>query len=346
MFNTKHRFSFFGRPKFEAKNAIEKVDRKVKLAMAIKVARSLKWSVVNVESLQLTFRSNEKWSSNAIISFQIINDNEVQVSSETLVDQRWDLGKNYYRVGTFINLLNENINRLTEVDKRNIQNTEDKLLGFFDYQEPRNFEQTDLLQKENRKYLVIYCIIVIVLTGVLFGYLSSLDLFVFYTREMIFVLLIWFAIYFGAKHGNLQSYSQLKKYAITSVLSFYIIQMVVNHGIKYSELMDSINFLNYIGQQVSSYPEISFLKVLQGVIVLGLIVAFIGYFFFSNLKLSLKKLKTTQIPVEIRVYAEYLVAKGYSNYEIKFKLSKKGVNDYQIQNKVLEMIRPTHSLYS
>ncbi|GAB5409613.1 MAG: hypothetical protein BalsKO_19780 [Balneolaceae bacterium] len=337
MFNRKHRFSFFKSPKYQESFDFHG-DKKTFIALTLKVTRKLGWSKTYSEANTLIFRSNEKWSSNAKITIQFESLTNISIQSETIVDQRWDLGKNFTRIRDFKNLIFDYWNSLTEIDKRNIQDTEESLLGYFDYKLPHNFKSVLEKTTTNNSYLSIYCGLLTLILGIVFGYLEYLDLFVVSTREMIFSVSLWFAIYFGAKHGNIHSYKRLKRVAFVALFFFYGCQVFIHYSLVFFTSPDSIDLIEYIGHQLSISSNGFLDRIGQKIIVIVLIAGLIGYFFFLNLKLSISKLKKKEIPDEVLTYAEYLIAKGESNYQIKNNLTKKGITDYQLHNQILEVL--------
>ncbi|MFV1883730.1 MAG: hypothetical protein ACMZ7B_04530 [Balneola sp.] len=256
------------------------------------------------------------------------------------------MGKNFARIRDFKKLIFYYWSNLTEVDKRNIQDTEESLLEFFDYKVPLDFKSIKEKVIPNKSYLILYIGVVILILGIFFGYLKHLDLFVAFTRQMVFSFFLWFAIYFGAKHGNIHSYRKLKRVTFIAVFFFYFFQILIYHSLNVLSTPESINFIQYLGEQLSVANNELLDRIGQKFIVIGLSVGFISYFFFLNLKLSISKLKKKEIPNEVLLYTEYLVAKGESNYQIKNNLTKKGITDYQFHNRILEVLRSKEGMVS
>jgi hypothetical protein len=338
MFKRKHRFSLFKSPRYQESFDF-KDDKKIFTALALRVARKLGWSKVYSESNKLIFRSKEKWASHAEITIEFIGLPNISIQSETILDQRWDLGKNFARVQEFKKLIFNDLESITEVDKRNIHNTEEPLLEFYDYKEPKIFDAQMGREAPNKFYINVYIGIIILFLGAVFAYLKYLDLFVAFTREMIFSISLWFAIYFGAKQGNMHSYSELKRMALLAVILFYVLQVLMYHSLIIVNAPDTIDLTEYAGQQLSIAAVETFDRVGQKIIFISFLVGLISYFFFSNLKLSISKLKKKEIPDEILAYTEYLVAKGESNYQIKKNLTNKGITDHQLHSQILEVLR-------
>jgi len=345
VFNRKHRFSLFNSPTYGEIFEFSD-DRRIFIAMVLKTAKSLGWQVVRHEKNLLRFRSTEKRSSNAWITIHFEDMTKISVQSETIVDQRWDFGKNYLRVRDFKKLVKERRNRLTVIDERNIIDTDENLLGFYDYKIPQNFGS--LLEKKSPTflYILIYCGLLIVTLGVLFGYLSYLELFVLTIREVIFTFSLWFAVYFGAKHGNLFSFKILTRIALIAFICFYLVQFIVKQGFILSSEFNEIELADYFTGLINELEEAIVNRFGQKIIIFGVLGLLVGSFFFSNLRTSISKLKKSEISEDVLTYTEYLVAKGTPNYQIKKELTRKGISDYRLHNQILEAIRPDKKIIS
>lgn len=335
----KHRFGFNKNPKYSDSFNF-KGDWKAFMALALKAAKKLDWEKKHIESTLLIFRSKEKRTSHGCITIDFDNFPEVSIQSETILDQTWDIGKNYKRVIDFKTLVLQTWDTLTEIDKSNIRSTDKELLEFFDYKEPREFKKKIVSTEPNNSFVVRNCGLIIFSLGLLFGYLKHLGFFIGFTREIVLAFSLWTGIYFGAKNGRIYSFKVLKRLAYKSVIAFYSFHFLFIHSLMFLRERKNTNLMEYFTEQYNGFIQDVLPFISEMIIVTCLFGILTGYLFFKNLKLSLSKMRKDEIPREILEYAEFLVAKGESNYQIKKHLKDKGIIDYEIHNQILQTIRP------
>lgn len=339
-----HRFGFFKKPNYE-KTIEVKLDEALCEAVIQKAVELLGWRLLSVERGTIVARSTEKWGTHGRIEISYMETNRIRVKSESWLDQRWDLGRNSIRVQLFIEVFREAAEKLTEGNKEQVSKLQRVNFGLYDYKIPEHLPSPTAFLKTRKWVPVVFGLIVSVILGVFAGYLSYLDLFVAFTKELILGFSLWIAIVAGAKLGNYLKISGLLWISLACVGVFFLITELSIYFFEAGNEIFQLSVFQYSDERLNElFGSHKLSKILIGMIIYFGIFLLIGSSFVINLKTTVSEYERKKIPKEVIELVRYFIINKKTTQQIRIELSKRGWNKKETQDLIFKTVATSTNL--
>lgn len=338
----------FGFPKYkeEFRTSLSKT---LFIPIAEKTISKLEWDLVfkNENSIEAKRKEAsfgiEKWTEAITITY---NHGIIEVKSESLGGEMWDLGKNSKRVKLFIHAFKETEKGLSREVLNELELETEKKNNWDDYIIPETLPSPLELKKKNFSILILGGLIISLFLGFIIAQVSIHIIYVIGVFELLTGLAVAYGLKYLVKLSNISDIKMIEYIMIGMIFLIYFSNQYFQYEIILSENnFERIGFFNFLKIIFSEGLVIK--KLNTGWI--GLIISWIlqliltYYFAFSRLISIIAALKIEKIPVEVIDFTYYHLIKGKNEVEVKRELSKKGWTITENQDEIFEAIGAIYS---
>lgn len=321
----KHSFRFT--PKYREEFSI-KIKPRIFVEIALKAFEALEWDVVYQDETQIEAKRMggfDKWTNKIIVNAS--EPGKVEVKSETLGSEIWDMGGNSKRVKLFIYAFSEMLKEYDETKLAELEKEVEKKDNMDDYEIPESLPAP----KKYRKPQILIPIIGILMLSLGLAYLiaelSIVGLYVIGLYEIVVGVMLGFSLKLLMKLGNIADWTKIRFVLAGGIILVFLMNLVFQY-----EIILIRNHFEPIG-----FYLFMKLRFHQGLIIRGLDVGSIGLLISWVVQLGLTyivgymrtlsaiiKISIERVPIEVVDFAIYHFVKGKNEVQVKQELSKKG----------------------
>lgn len=337
---TKHSF---GSPKYK-EDFHTSLSKTVFIPVAEKAISKLDWDIVykNENSIEAKRKETsfgiEKWTEAITITF---NHGNVEVKSQSLGTEMWDLGKNSKRVKLFIHVFKETEKEFDKDALNELEIETEKNNNLDNYIIPENLPQAGKVKKSNFSILIAGGLIISLLLGFIIAEVSIHVIYVIGIFEVLVAMAVAYSLKYLIELSHFLEIQKIKYLLMVMIFVIYFSNQYFQYEIILSENdFGRIGFLNFMQIRFSQGLLIKNLNTGWIGLVLGWILQLVitYYVALSILISSLITYKIKRIPIEVLDFTYYYIVKGKSETEIRDELSKRGWTGIENQNEVFEAI--------
>ena len=336
----KHSVNFT--PKYKETIQVSLSDSRLLLEVAVKTIEALDWELIfqdneTVEAIQ----SNGKWSSKYAISIKTGHSGEVDVKSQSMGDEMWDMGNNSKRVKLFVYAFNEILKDYKQSNLADLKKEVERKDKMSDYFIPASLLQPTAYKEPNSTILWLGLCLSAVLIAIPVAFLSSKGLYIIGLFELGIAWLLATVASYLYKASNFTDWKIIHYMLIVFVAIVFISNLFFQFLIYNSESGNSmISFVDFIGLKIEA--GIRFKELDLGTI--GLIVIWminIGLMYMIGKLLMLLRLvryTTSRVPEEVIEFATYHYFQTESQENMNKELTKMGWKTEQDHQMVMEAL--------
>lgn len=340
---TNHSINFT--PKYQEEFSIN-IKPRIFVEIAKKTFESLGWDIIFLDENQIEANRKgdfDNWTHKITVKVNQIG--KVEVKSESLGNEMWDMGKNSKRVKLFIYAFNELLKEYDETKLTELEKEVEKKDNWDDYEIP----ETLPLPKKYLKPQILIPIIgigaVATVLAYLIAFLTVEGLYVIGLFEVVAGIIIGFSMKELMRLGNYINWSKIKFVLIGAVVLTFIMDQIFQYQLILSRnYFVHIDFLTFMklrldqGLRIKDIDVGSIGLVISWVVQLGLTYV-IGYLRTIS---AIAKISIDRVPPEVIDFAMYHFVKGKNEFSVKQELSKMGWTSDLEQEMVLDAIGGVH----
>lgn len=314
------------------------------IVVAEKTIKDLGWDLVYQDEKTIEAKRNkkslgtERWTEGITATF---THGRVTVTSVSLGNEMWDIGRNSKRVQLFIYAFQETEKSFDKSDLQNLVNEKESVTNWDDYTVPESLPQPGDVREPNFYIPLLGCFVLSVLIGILLAKISTNGMYIIGLFELLVGLAIGLTVNYLVKFSNFTHYDKLYYLLIGTIGFTYILNQYAQYEIIMFE-----NEYSRIG-----FYEFLKIKFEQGLIVKNMNTGWIGLLVHLGLQLvltyyvlimvfikNLTKYQLERVPPEVVDFAFYHFVKDKTEDQVRKELALKGWTEKQLQDEVFEAI--------
>lgn len=278
------------------------------------------------------------WGQKIIIHYE---SGKVKVTSESIGNQLWDMGRNSKRVKLFIYAFKE-LEKTYEKDA--LEELEEQVIranNWDDYIVPDVLPQPQIQTKPKIWIPIIGGVIISVILGCLLAFFTVKFMYVIGLYEIGVGFLIGLAFKYFIRWGNYTDFDKLNYILVGTVLLTYVLNQYFFYNLTmYEHNIELIGFVNFIKLRFQEGLTIESLNTGW----IGLVVSWIFQIGFTyaiahvQLASHVLQFLFDKTPAEVVDFALYHFIKGKNDEEVRSELSKKGWSRKEDQDDVFNSI--------
>lgn len=336
----KHSVNFT--PKYKETIPVSLSDSRLLVEIAVKAMEALDWEVLfqdneTAEAIQ----SNGKWSSKYAISIKAGHAGEVEVKSQSMGDEMWDMGNNSKRVKLFVYAFNETLKDYKQSNLADLKKEVERKDKMSDYVIPESLPQPAAYKEPNSLFLWFGLCLSAILIAVPVAFLSSKGFYFLGLFELGIAWLLATAASYLYKISNYTNGKIIHYILIVAVAIIFISNLFFQYLIYLDKTGDSMTgFFDFIGLKIEA--GIRFKELDLGTI--GLLIVWIiniGLMYILGKLFLLTRLVryiTSRVPEEVIEFGIYHFSQSGSEENTKKELTKMGWKTEQEHQMVMEAI--------
>lgn len=336
----KHSVNFT--PKYKETIPVSLSDSRLLVEIAVKTVEALEWELIfqdneTVEAIQ----SNGKWSGKYAISIKTGHAGEVEVKSQSMGDEMWDVGNNSKRVKLFVYAFNELLKDYKQSDLADLKKEVERKDKMTDYVIPESLPQPAAYKEPNSLILWLGLCLSAVLIAIPFAFLSSKGLYIIGLFELGIAWFLATAASYLYKASNYTDWKVIHYMLIAAVAIVFVSNLFFQYLIYLDKTGDTFTgFFDFVGLKIEA--GIRFKELDLGTI--GLLVVWIiniGLMYIIGKLLLLTKLvkyAISRVPEEVAEFAAYHYSQAESEENMKKELTKMGWKTEQDHQMVMEAL--------
>jgi len=335
----KHSFAFTPKYKEEFRIAIK---ARVFVEIAKMAFEALDWELVYFDDHQIEAkRANSFGSSTHSIVAKANHSGEVEVRSESLGNEMWDMGKNSKRVKLFIFAFNEvlkdyDADKLVELEKE-----VERKDNWDDYEVPESLPAPEKYKEPQLWVPLLGVGIVSLVLAFVIALLSLEGMYVIFLFELGVGVSLAFVLKLLMKQGNYTDWGKIKYVLIGGIVLTFLMNQVFQYQLVLARYgNDPIGFFEFIKLRMEQGLTIKSMNVgVIGLVVSWAIQIGLSYLIgFLRTIAAIVNISIERVPVEVIDYAMYHFVKGKNELAVKHELSKMGWKSDLEQEMVMEAI--------
>lgn len=320
-----HSFRFT--PKYQEEFSI-KIKPRIFVEIAVKTFESLGWDIVYQDENQIEAKRKgdfDRWTHKILAKVNHLG--IVEVKSESLGNEMWDMGKNSKRVKLFIYAYDEIFKGYDETKLIELENEVEKKDNWDDYEIPETLPSP-------KKYIQPQILIPLIGIGIvalalsyLIALLSLEGIYVIGLFELGAGIILGFSMKVLMKLGNITDWSRIKLVLVGAVVLTFLMNQVFQYQLILTRNnYEPIGFLAFMKLRLEHGLTIKDLNVgsigllISWIVQLGL-TYLIGYLRTIS---AIVKISIERVPIEVIDFAMYHFVKGKNEFAVKQELSKMG----------------------
>ncbi len=321
----KHSFGFT--PKFQEEFTV-KIKPRIFVEIAAKTFESLGWDIVYQDENQIEAKRKgdfDRWTHKILAKVDHLG--KVEVKSESLGNEMWDVGKNAKRVKLFIYAFNETLKDFDETKLAELQKEVEKKDNWDDYVIPESLPSPKKFMQPQILIPLIGIGIISLALAYLIALLSLEGLYIIGLYEVGAGIILGFSLKVLMKLGNYTDWSRIKFVLVGAVVLTFLMNQVFQYQLILTRNhYDPIGFLAFMKLRLENGMTIKDLNVgsigllISWIVQLGL-TYLIGYIRTIS---AIVKISIDRVPVEVLDFAMYHFVKGKNEFAVKQELSKMG----------------------
>ena len=339
----KKNHSFGWTPKYKAEFHTN-LKNSVFIPIVEKTLQRLGWDLIYKEETTIEAKRKggsmemNRWTEAITIKFHFGN---VEVTSESLGNEMWDIGRNSKRVNLFIYAFKDT-EKLYDKDALTVLEKETKAIDNWDnYVIPENLPSPPNLKRPNFTIPLIGGLILSLMLGYILAKSSINGIYVIGLFELVIAMVITFSLRYLMKFSNYTNHHNLEYLLIGIIILTYFSNQYFQYEIITLENNDArIGFMAFIKLRLTH--GLTFKSLNTGwiglIISWGLQLGLTYVFSFIRLISNITEFQLERVPIEVVDFAFFHFIKGKGEDEVRQALAKKGWTENQNQNEVLEAI--------
>lgn len=327
------------------------VSEKAFMPIVENVLERLGWDLVYKDKLQAEAKRGKKelghkrWTEMITIQY---DSGIIEVKSESLGNELWDLGRNAKRVKLFIFTFEDTVNQLgTDSLKTLIEATEIRD-RWDDYVIPRSLPQPGERKTPIFAIPLVGGILFAVILSFVLAFVSVKGIYIIGFFEFLVAAALAFVMKYLVKLSNFTNFSRLMYLFAGIIILIYLCNQYFQYEIiLYENSLDRIGFGEFIKLRLAEGLTIN--KINTGWI--GLVISWLLQLGLTMLFVYLKminhivKILVDKIPTEVLDFATYHFVKGKSEEEVRNELAQKGWIGVDQQDEVFNAIGAVQSVH-
>jgi len=320
------------------------------LEIAAKTAASLDWEVLFQDDEQIEIHRKNSWKNDThSINAKINHLGRVEVKSESLGNEIWDLGSNSKRVKLFIYAFND---LLKDFDSSKISDLENEIYkkdNMDDYVIPEHLPAPPNFRTPQPLIPFVGITVVSLILAYILAILSVDGIYIIGIFELGVGLLLGISFKFLLKLGNFTDWKKIKNMLIYAVGVVFIFNLYFQYLIILSRNnYEVIGFVEFMRIRIEYGLTLKNMNVGSIGLIIAWIVEVVLMYFFGYLRTlsSLLKLTIERVPVEVIDFVTYHFVKGKDESAVRTELAKMGWETDLQQDIVMEAIGGIQGAYS
>jgi hypothetical protein len=281
----------------------------------------------------------ERWTEAITANFA---NGKVVVTSESLGNEMWDVGRNSKRVKLFIYAFEETLKTFDRQSLNELEKKIERENNWDDYVVPEILPNPVQAKEPNILIPVIGGLVIALILGFVLAFFSLKGLYIIFLFEFIVATAIAFAMKQFIKLSNFTDFNKIQYLLAAMIILIYVsnqyfqYEIILNNNNNY----DRIGFLEFMKLRFSQ--GLTFKDINIGWI--GLVVSWIlqlgltGLFVYLKIISILTRYSIERVPVAVVDFALYHFAKNKTEEEVRNELAKKGWSTKINQDEVFEAI--------
>lgn len=332
-------------PKYKEKIRTQ-LEKRLFIEIAIKSFEKIGWDIVSRDEesvVAMRKGSWDRWTEKITATYQFGN---INVESESLGNEIWDMGRNSKRVKLFIYAYEQTEKEFEGEALQELKKSVEEQDNWDDYEVPASLPKPKNRISPQPMIPIIGGLIISLITGYIIAFLTFKATYFIGAFELGVALLIAFGLKYSVRFGNYTNFEVLQYLLGVVVFITYLSnQYFLYELILSNNEVGRIGFLEFIKWRLENGLMIKSLDtgwiglVISWIFQLGL-TYLIAYF---RLISSLTVFVIERVPSEVADFTMYLFVKGKSESEVRHELSKMGWSTAQQQDEAFEAIGGYHS---
>lgn len=339
----KHSFRFT--PKYQEEFTI-KIKPRIFVEIAVKTFESLGWDIVYQDENQIEAKRQgdfEKWTHKIIAKANHIG--KVEVKSESLGNEMWDMGKNSKRVKLFIYAFNELLKDYDENKLAELEKEVEKKDNWDDYEIPETLPSPKKFMQPQIVIPIIGIGIISLALAYFIALLSLEGLYVIGLYEIGAGIILGFSLKLLMKLGNFTDWGKIKYILVGAVILTFLMNQVFQYQLILARNnYEPIGFIAFMKLRFEQGLTIKDLNVGSiGLLILWIVQLGLTYLIgYLRTISAIVKISIERVPVEVVDFAVYHFIKGKNEIAVKQELSKMGWKTDLEHDMVFEAIGGVH----
>ncbi|MBE8724225.1 hypothetical protein [Flavobacterium hungaricum] len=331
----------FGMPKYKEQFRTS-LSKTLFIALAEKAVLKLGWHLTYKNENSIEAKRNEtsfgidKWTEAITITFDHGN---VEVKSESLGNEIWDIGRNSKRVKLFIYAFKETEKEFDKEALNELEAEIEKKNNWDDYSIPEHLPAPTLVKKKQFPILVLGGALIALLLGLIVAEVSIHVIYIIGVFEVLAGLAIAYSLKFLIQIANFVDLKKIQYVIIAMVFIVYSSNQYFQYLIVLNENdISGLSFYEFL--QIIFSEGLFIKKINTGWIglVLSWVVQLVLTYYIAVARVSsiVMAYQIEKIPVEVIDFSFYHIVKGKSENEVRKELAAKGWTDKENQDEVFE----------
>jgi hypothetical protein len=309
----------------------------------LKTFESLGWDIVYHNENQIEAKRKEysesSWTNKVTAKANHLG--IVEVTSKSLGNEMWDLGRNSLRVKLFIFAFNEELKEYDGAKLAELEKEVEQKDNWDDYEIPEMLPSPKSFIEPQIIIPVIGVILVSTLLGYVFAFLSIKLMYLVFLFEFLTGLALGFSMRFFIRLGNFTNWTRLKYVVGLGAVLICIFNQYFQYQLiltKYN--YEPIGFINFIKLRLEYGFKLDEINLgAYGYIGTWILQIVLIYIITAHkTTLSIIKFCLDRVPVEVIDFASYHFVKVKEERDVRAELSKMGWETELQQDIVFEGI--------
>ena len=339
----KKRHSVNFTPKYKETIPVSLSDSRLLVEVAVKTVEALEWELIyqsddTVEAIQ----SKGKWGRKYAISIKTGVAGQVEVKSQSMGDEMWDMGNNSKRVQLFVYAFEETLKNYKQTDLAELKKEVDRKDKMTDYVIPEKLPQPGIYKTPNPLALWLGLCLTAVAYSIPAAFLTYNGLYIIGLFEVGFAWFLAFVASYLFKISNYTRWKEIHYMLIAAIATAFIANLFFQYQIFIDKTGETyIGFFEFIGYRIEAGLRFKSLDLgAIGLLIVWALNIFLMYI-LGKLLLGLKLVKFSigRVPEEVLEFAAYHYSQTESEENMYKELTKKGWTTEQEHQMVLEALQ-------
>lgn len=335
----KHSFSFTPKFRDEFRTNLKKT---VFIPIVVKTFERLGWDLVYQDETTAEAKrkgSWNKWTEKITVSLEAAG--KVEVSSVSLGNEMWDIGRNSKRVKLFIYAFEKTAQEFDAEALDELEREIERKNNWDDYVIPETLPQPKKRSEPLIGIPIVGGLVISVILGYTLAFLTFNGVYIIGLFELGVALAIGFAFKYFIRLGNYVNFQKLQFILGATVLLTYILNQYFLYQIILTENnLEPIGFLSFIQFRLEQGLTVKNINTGWVGLVISWIFQLVWTYFIVYLKVvsSITVYRLERVPTEVVDFTVYHLIKGKNEDEVRHELSKKGWRDKESQDEAFHAI--------
>lgn len=327
-------------PKYEEKIRTQ-LEKRLFIEIAIKSFEKIGWDIVSRDEESVVAKrkgSWDRWTERITATYQFGN---INIESESLGNEMWDMGRNSKRVKLFIHVYEQTEKEIEGEALEELKKSVQKQDNWDDYEVPESLPKPKNRISPQPMIPIIGGLIISLITGYIIAFLTFKATYFIGAFELGASLLIAFGLKYLVRFGNYTNFEVLQYLLGVVVFITYLSnQYFLYELILANNEVDRIGFLEFMRWRLENGLKIKSLDTGW----IGLVISWIFQLGFTYLIAYLRLISSLtvfvieRVPSEVADFTMFHFVKGKSESEVRHELSKMGWSTIQQQDEAFEAI--------